>query len=124
MDRYEKARREEKRWQFSQEAGLFEGVFSRRVYGPLWWWWLALVSFLAVWLTTETGQPFRRSFYGAALFLAISTVWIAAILLPKKSRARWVSRQRPTAVPIFARVGIYIIPWLGLGTIIWCALAR
>lgn len=124
MDRFEKTQREEERWQFSQQAGLFEGVFSRRIFGPLWWWWLALVYFLSVLLTTEAGQPFRRSFYGAALFLAIAIVWIVAILLPKERRARWISRQQPVSMPLFARLGIHTIPWLGLCAIIWCAMAR
>jgi hypothetical protein len=124
MDRFEKAQREEERWQFSQQAGLFERVFSRRIFGPLWWWWLFVVYFLSVLLTTEPGQPFRRSFYSAALLLAASTVWIAAILFPKERRALWVSKQQPISVPIFARVGIHSIPWLGLCAVIWCAIAR
>jgi hypothetical protein len=124
MDRLEKAQREEERWQFSQQAGLFEGVFSRRIFGPLWWWWLFVVYFLSILLTTEPGRPFSRSFYMAAILLAASTVWIAAILLPKERRTLWFSRQRPVSVPIFARVGLHAIPWLGLCAIVWCALAR
>jgi hypothetical protein len=124
MDRFEKAQREQERWQFSQQAGFFEGVFSRRIFAPLWWWWLFTVYFLTVLLTTEAGQPFRRSFYGAAFFVVISTAWIAVILFPKERRVHWLSRQQPVSMPLFARVGIRAIPWLGLCAVIWCAIAR
>jgi hypothetical protein len=124
MNRLDKLQREEKRWKFSQQLWLFERFFSRRIYGPLWLWWLWVSFFLTSLLTTETGHPPGRSFWGASIMLAILTIHLAAILLQKKKRVFLFSKQQPAPMPAFFRLGIYTIPWLGFVAIIWCAFAR
>ena len=124
MDAFEKLKREEARWQFSQQSRFFEHVFSRPILGVLWWWWLFVTYFLVVFLTTPSGEPYRRSFYASAVFVTAFSVWLVVLLFSKERRSRWLAKQAPTKMPFPVGLGIQFVPWLCGLVIAWCLLMR
>jgi hypothetical protein len=124
MDALGKLKREEARWRFSEQAGLFDRVFSRPILGLLWWWWLFVTFFLSVVLTTRTAEPFRRSFYFAAFLAAVFSVLIGIALSSPEKRSRWLARQQPLAAPPMVRLTLRLIPCVCAAVIIWSIVAR
>lgn len=124
MDRFEKARRIEKRYRFCERSRFFEHVFSRRIYGPLWWWFIFATYFFSVTMTREPGEPLKQPFFSAAAFLVLATVCIAVLLTGKARRRRWLQKQPLGDVPPVVMIGIRGIPLLCVAVVAFTILLR
>lgn len=124
MDRLDKIAKQEARWQFSQQAGLFDRVFARPIFGLIWWWWLFVTFLLSIILTTPAHQPFRRSFYVAAFLVAAISALIAVSISSEEKRGRWLAKQNPIATPVVVGFLLRVIPWVCAVVIVWSFIAR
>ena len=112
MDRIAQLTAKEKRYHFSQNARLFEGFFSRRIFGPLWCWWVILSGLVSMVATKQAGAAHRPTFYYIAIIFFVLSLWIAVGLLKESKRKVWLVKQIPVNMGLLFKIGLYFIPWL------------
>jgi hypothetical protein len=124
MSALDKLQKEEARWRFSEQAGIFDRAFSRPIFGLLWWWWLFVTFLLSVVLTTRPEEPFRRSCYFAAFFVAAFSIFIGIAISSRERRSRWLSLQQPIDTPAMLTFALRLIPWICAAVTVWSIAAR
>lgn len=112
MNRLQKMEREERRWNFARDSGpLLTGVFTRPIYGLVWWWFVSLAFSASIIQNYREGDANPRQWIPFTASVVLP-VWILAVLGQKHRRARWLSTRKALEAPLMIKAGIYVIPIL------------
>lgn len=116
MNRVDKLLREERRAQIGRDGGVFfENMFSRRIYGLVWFLFLFAGFSECFLLYPSKGGTVERGLYVTSLVCAIIVAAIVVILLSPSLRRSWMTLRSPIRIPTRVRAILFVVPLLSLG---------